>query len=95
MRRTTLSTSPTAEIIDHGQMPQLGIGFQVLEHLIPIHLGHLNVEQHQVELSRPQQFQRLATIITAPSTRDCGQGSERTLNEGSSEFGQERPLVRR
>jgi hypothetical protein len=62
MRRTTLSTSPTAEIIDHGQMPQLGIGFQVLEHLIPIPLGHLNVES-----IRSNFFDRSSSSASRPS----------------------------
>ena len=48
---------------DHRQMPQLGIGLQVLEHLVPVHLGHHDVEQHQVEFLRPQQFQRLPAVI--------------------------------
>ena len=63
MQRTTLSIWSDRRDHDDRQMPQLGVGLQVLEHLVPVHLGHHDVEQHQVEWLRAQQLQRLAPVI--------------------------------
>ena len=37
---------------DHRQVAQLRVGLQLLEHLEAVHLGHLDVEQQQVEAAR-------------------------------------------
>ena len=44
-------------------MPQVRVGLHVLEHLITVHFGHRDVEQHQVERPAAQEFECLAAIV--------------------------------
>ena len=51
---------------DHGQVAQPVVPFDLLEHLVAVHLGHEDVKQDQIEgimIVRAQQVQRLAAVL--------------------------------
>src|SRR5260370_40991113 len=53
-------------------MLQVWIGFQMLEHLVPVHVGHHDVEQDEVDGFCPQQFQSFAPV-------SCGRNIRKSL----------------
>ena len=49
MQRATLSTSSTEDIMTTGHVAQARVGGERRQHLVAVHLRHLDVEQDQVD----------------------------------------------
>ena len=46
-------------------MPELGIVFQCVEHLVAVHFRHDDVQQHEIEIGLRQHVQGLPAIFRA------------------------------
>ena len=58
----TLSISLSAEIIMTGMSRSSAAGFHALQHLIPVHVGHHDVEQNEIKWLRLQEIERFTPV---------------------------------
>ena len=63
MHRTTLSSSSRADTMTTGMCRVAPDRADALEHLIAVHLGHQDVEQHDVDGLADQRLERLAPVL--------------------------------
>ena len=91
VRRTQLDAADDAlQLVhgrdhDHGDRAEPFVGLERLQHLVAVELRHHDVQENQIERSRPQELQRLAAVprsadIRVPlATEALGQGVEVVL----------------